>query len=45
MYLFDLNMSKHSLKSVVKGVHKNFAGLTGKQLCAGVSFIMSVQGA
>ena len=39
-------MSKHSPRSVLKNVIlKNSAELTGKQLRAGVSFIMRVQAA
>ena len=46
MYFFYLNMSKHSPRSVLKNVIlKNSAELTGKQLRAGVSFIMRVQAA
>ena len=46
MFLFDLDMSsqRHSLRSALKkGILKNSAELTGKQLCAGVSFVMKVQ--
>ena len=48
MYLFDFNM--WNIKSEVlaqecskKGILKNSAELTEKQMCAGVSFIMKVQ--
>ena len=39
-------MSKHSPMSVLKkGIFKNSAQLTGKQLCAGAFFTMRVQAA
>ena len=46
MYLFDLDMSNIKSKGLAQeGTLKNSAELTGKQLCAGVSFIiMKVQG-
>ena len=48
MYLFDLNMWNIKSEALAqecskKGILKNSAELTEKQLCAGVSFIMKAQ--